>query len=156
MTIWIHILVLFALLGSGLIAGVLFVFSISIMAAFARIPAAEGIRAMQTINRTILNPLFMVTFIGPAVLSAALSLLVLLGKAGENGAWILAASLFYILGTFLVTVLGNVPMNEKLDTIDPGSGDAYWQSYLRRWTRLNHFRTATALVACALFAIALI
>lgn len=152
----IIVLVLTALLGAGLMAGVFFVFTVSVMAALARIPSPEGIRAMQSINRTILNPLFLGSFSGTALVSVTLMVLGMLGHLGDGLPWILAASLLYLIGTFFVTAAGNVPMNKKLDTLNPESGDHYWQIYLRKWTRLNHIRTACALGACALFAIGLI
>ncbi|MEX0330605.1 MAG: DUF1772 domain-containing protein [Puniceicoccaceae bacterium] len=150
-----QLLVLLALLGSGLMAGVLYAFSGSVMAALGSIPSAEGIRAMQAINKTILNPLFLGSFIGTAVVSAVLVVFSLLGHLGDSAPWVMAASLLYVVGTFIVTAAGNVPMNDKLDTMDPETRDAYWRIYLRRWTRLNHFRTLCAITACALFAISL-
>jgi uncharacterized membrane protein len=136
-------------------AGVLFVFSVSVMAALARIPAPEGIRAMQSINRTILNPIFLGCFVGTALVSACLVVLGILGHLGDGLPWFMAASLLYLIGTFAVTAAGNVPMNEKLDTMDPENANEYWQLYLRKWTRLNHIRTVCGLAACALFAIGL-
>ncbi|MEX0320546.1 MAG: DUF1772 domain-containing protein [Puniceicoccaceae bacterium] len=156
MNILIQILVLVALLGSGLIAGVLYAFSGAVMSALGRIPSAEGIRAMQSINSTIINPLFMLSFIGTAIVSTAVVVFGILGHLGESSIWFSSASLLYIIGTFIITVVGNVPMNEKLDTVNPESGDAYWRIYLSKWTRLNHFRTICALTACALFAIGFI
>src|SRR5215510_625162 len=44
-------------LGCGLIAGLFFAFSVAVMQALARLPAAGGIAAMQSINSAILNPL---------------------------------------------------------------------------------------------------
>lgn len=37
------------------------------MKALARIPAAQGIAAMQSINITVINPWFMMAFMGTAV-----------------------------------------------------------------------------------------
>jgi uncharacterized membrane protein len=43
-------LTLVAALGCGLMAGLFFAFSVSVMKALARLPSAEGIAAMQSIN----------------------------------------------------------------------------------------------------------
>jgi uncharacterized membrane protein len=51
-----------AALGTGLMAGLFFAFSVSVMRALASRPAAEGIAAMQAISRAILNPVFLVVF----------------------------------------------------------------------------------------------
>ena len=73
----LFVLTLIAALGSGLIAGVFFVFSVSIMKALGRLPSAHGIAAMQSINDVIVNPVFLVAFLGtPAscLLATVLSL----------------------------------------------------------------------------------
>jgi uncharacterized membrane protein len=56
-----------AVAGSGLMAGLFFVFSFSVMDAVAQMPASEGMKAMQLINRTILNPVFLSAFFGTAL-----------------------------------------------------------------------------------------
>ena len=62
-----------AAVGCALVAGLLFAFSTSVMPALRRRPAAEGITAMQTINSTILNPLFGLVFGGTTVLCLLLA-----------------------------------------------------------------------------------
>src|SRR5258705_6992637 len=42
-------------LGAGLVAGVFFAFSSFVMAALARLPPAQAIAAMQSINVTVVN-----------------------------------------------------------------------------------------------------
>jgi len=44
-----------ALLGSALVGGIFFAFSSFVMKALARVPSAEGIAAMQSINVVVLN-----------------------------------------------------------------------------------------------------
>jgi hypothetical protein len=56
----IFLLTFLAALGSGVMAGLFFAFSAFIMTAFSRLPWAGGIAAMQSINATILNPVFFV------------------------------------------------------------------------------------------------
>jgi uncharacterized membrane protein len=53
-----------AALGSGLMAGLFFAFSVSVMKALGRLPSAEGIAAMQSINIAIINPVFLAAFLG--------------------------------------------------------------------------------------------
>ncbi len=61
-----------AVLGSGLIAGTFFAFSSFVMPALARLPAAQGIASMQSINVVVINPLFLGVFVGTAGVSLAL------------------------------------------------------------------------------------
>lgn len=67
-------LTLFAAIGSGLMAGIFFAFSVFVMTALNRLPPAQGIAAMQFINVTILNPLFLLTFMGTAGASVVLAI----------------------------------------------------------------------------------
>jgi uncharacterized membrane protein len=63
----------------------------------------------------------------------------------------------YLVGTFLVTMVGNVPLNDALAIADSNSaeGATLWAKYLTNWTFWNHVRTVAAIAAATLFAIAL-
>lgn len=54
-------------LGAGLVAGIFFAFSGFVMKALACLPSGQGIRAMQLINVTVLNPWFFSAFFGTAL-----------------------------------------------------------------------------------------
>ena len=64
----IHILTFATALGSGLMAGLFFVFSVTIMAALAKLTPANGIAAMQWIDVVILSGTFLSIFMGTALL----------------------------------------------------------------------------------------
>lgn len=150
-------LTLLAALGCGLMAGVFFAFSAFVMKAFARLPAAEGMAAMQSINRAVINPLFLTVFLGTAA-ACGVALIVSLLRWHTSGAgYLLVGSLLYLVGTFLVTVVFNVPMNNALAAVAPSDpeGANLWANYLTSWTAWNHMRTAAALAAAALFTLAL-
>ena len=126
-----------ALLGSTLVGGIFFAFSSFIMKALAGVPAAEGIGAMQSINVVVINPSFLGAFFGTAVLSLVAGGLALAGRAHPSASFFLAGALFYLVGTILVTLLGNVPLNNQLATVsatDPGAREV-WDRYLDRRTR---------------------
>jgi uncharacterized membrane protein len=148
---------LLALLGCGLMAGVFFAFSTFVMTALARLQPTEGITAMQAINTTVINPLFMGVFLGTAVV-CIFALISSLSKWHQPGAiYLLVGSLLYLVGTLGVTIAFNVPMNEALAKVDPGSSDGVnlWANYLVDWTFWNHVRTIAALAATASMAFAL-
>jgi len=69
------VLTFIAALGSGLMAGFFFAFSATVMWALERQPAA--VAAMQAINVVVLNPLFLGTFFGTAILSLVLDIVAL-------------------------------------------------------------------------------
>ncbi len=150
-------LTLAAALGCGLIAGVFFAFSAFVMKALARLPSHEGIAAMQSINVVVLNRWFLGFLLGTA-LACVLALIYSLLRWHEPGAaYLLSGSALYLGGTFLVTMVFNVPKNESLASIEPtGHGAAQrWTNYVVSWTAWNHVRTVAALAAAASFSLAL-
>jgi uncharacterized membrane protein len=148
---------LFAALGCGLIAGVFFAFSSFVMSALARIQPAQGISAMQSINVAVINPLFMVVFLGTAAACLFLAASSLFRWHQPGAVFLLVGGLLYLVGTFLVTMVFNVPLNDALAKVDPGNLESanLWTSYVSRWTVWNHVRTVAALAAAALFTFAL-
>jgi uncharacterized membrane protein len=145
------------LLGSALVGGIFFTFSSFLMKALARVPTAEGITAMQSINVVVLNPSFLGAFFGTAVLSLGASGLALADWDRPSAPFFLGGAIFYVVGTFLVTVLGNVPLNNQLAAVsatDPGTHEV-WEHYLDRWTMWNHVRTAAAMAAALLYTLGL-
>ena len=107
---------------------------------------------MQTINSLIQNPIFFVLFFGTTV--AALFLAVTSARHfSQNGsALLLFGSLLYLVGTFGVTVVFNVPLNNALAEYSASTPDAaqYWQGYVAQWLKWNHVRTVTSVSAAAL------
>jgi uncharacterized membrane protein len=90
-----------ALLGSAVVGGIFFAFSSFVMKALARVPSAEGIGAMQSINVVVLNPSFLGAFIGTAVVSLGAGGLALAGWGRPSAPFFLGGALFYLVGTFL-------------------------------------------------------
>jgi len=147
-----------AAIGCGLVAGVFFAFSTFVMTALARLHPAQGIAAMQSINITVINPLFMLAFMGTAGVCAALAVSAIVKWQQPGAVYLLAGGVLYFVGTFLVTMVFNVPLNDALAAADPGSaqGEQLWKTYLATWTMWNHVRTAAALAASAALTLALL
>lgn len=154
---WLFVVTAVAALGCGLIAGVLFAFSAFVMNALARLPPAQGIAAMQSINVAIINPWFMVAFLGTAAACVVVAVSSLLRWHQPGAGYLLAGSMLYLVGAILVTMVFNVPRNDALAAIDPASAESarMWAGYVTSWTAWNHVRTAAALAAAALLTIAL-
>lgn len=154
---WIIGLTYVSALGSGLIAGIFFAFSTFVMAALARLPATQGIVAMQSINSTILRTLFSFVFIGTAFASIVLGGVSLLRMSTPDAWYLLIGSLLYLVGTFLATILFNLPLNNALAAVasDSAKGAEVWQRYLSSWVAWNHVRTIASLASLAAFILAL-
>ena len=150
-------LTLLAALGCGLIAGVFFAFSSFVMKALARLPAGAGIATMQSINIVVLRSWFMAVFLGTAAVCVLASVYLMFRLQEPGVVYMLVGSVLYLVGSFLVTIVFNVPRNEalaKLPPTDPSSAN-FWSGYVASWTSWNHVRTVAALAAAALFSIAL-
>ncbi|NUP07032.1 MAG: DUF1772 domain-containing protein [Polyangiaceae bacterium] len=150
-------LTLLCALGSGLIAGVFFAFSNFVMKALERLPAAQGIAAMQAINVTVLNRLFLGIFVGTAIVCVATTVVALAFRRQPFPVAILVGTALYVVGTFIVTGACNVPRNDIIAAVDPNSAEAVavWADYLRSWTTWNTVRTIASFVSSASFIIAL-
>jgi uncharacterized membrane protein len=148
---------LLGMLGSGLIAGVFFAFSTFVMRALRKLPTHEGVAAMQSINVVVLNPVFLGTFVGTAGVGVASAVTAIVRWDMPGSPWLLAGGMLYVIGTFGVTMFGNVPMNNALASLAPASPEAadYWSKYLVGWTRWNHVRTIAAAGGMVAFAMAL-
>lgn len=145
-------------LGCGLMAGVFFAFSAFVMNALARIPAAQGIAAMQSINVVVINSWFGLVFFGTALVCLLMACVAGMRWNRPGAGWMLAGSLLYLLGVVGVTLVCNVPRNDALALVKPGGaeGARLWADYLVSWTAWNHVRTAAALAATATGIIALV
>jgi len=142
---------------TALMAGLFYAWSCSVMLGFARLSDREFVSAMQATNRAILNPIFFAAFLG-APLFLPISTFLHYGES-PRFALLLAATVIYLIGTFGVTMFGNVPMNNTLDRFDLESATAeeialQRANFERRWNNLNTIRTVTSTIAVILIVIA--
>src|SRR5688500_11020849 len=117
-------LTLVTALGCGLSAGALFAFSSFVMRALARLPTAQGIAAMQSINVVAATPVFMTALFGTAVACLVLAVWTLADWHDSFGPYLLAGSALYLAGTIGLTMAYHVPRNNALAAIEPTSHDA--------------------------------
>jgi uncharacterized membrane protein len=152
----IFILTFAAAIGSGVVGGIFYAFSTFVMAALGSLPSAQGAGAMKAINVTVINPVFMLAFMGTAVLCLVLAGASLISWGRPGGMLMLAASLFYLVGCFGVTMLFNVPLNNQLAAVAPAQEAAFWSRYLEEWTVWNHVRTLASILSAILFTAAML
>jgi uncharacterized membrane protein len=147
---------LVAATGSAVMGGVFFAFSTFVMGALGRLPAAQGIAAMQSINVVVLNPLFLGGFLGTAAACAS-AIALSLAQGDPHGYLRIGGALVYLLGNVGVTRAFNIPRNDALAAVVPDSaeGARVWARYLVEWTLWNHVRTATGILAAVLLTLAL-
>lgn len=153
---WFFWLCLLLAVWTALEGGVFKAFSEFIMRALARPAPAVGVSAMQEINRTVLGTEFVFAILALGAVIPLFAIAALMCSQGLAVTLIAIAALAYVPFVPGMTIFGNVPMNDRLDRLDPASDEAaaYWPLYVRRWTLMNHARMAGCIVAAALFALA--
>ncbi|MEP7289730.1 MAG: anthrone oxygenase family protein [Chloroflexota bacterium] len=140
---------------TGLLAGVFYAFNVAVVPALRSIKGTQHIAAMQAINIKIKNPVFFLSFFGPTIL---LPLAAYLHRDGPQFATLVAAAILHIIGANAVTVVGNIPLNDKLEKIDVSRLSEAQADEIRQefqgigssWMRYHNVRTLAETAATIL------
>ncbi len=136
-----------ATLFTGLSAGLCFTWTNAITPGIGRMDDIGYLQAFQHMNRTIINPLFLLIFLTPFLFSGFGAFLL---RLQSNLFWILvAATIIYFLGLVLVTLMGNIPLNEILDKTDLSNisvenARALREQFEVKWNNLHLIRAISA------------
>lgn len=153
MSNYLPLLVLLAAWGTGLMAGLFFAFSTFVMRALSKLPAEQGMAAMQAINAAVTTALFGIAFFGTAILCTVLLVATAASALKSlSSALLLAGSLLYLVGVIGVTVAFNVPLNNALAGTAVAQAAESWPRYVDAWIGWNHVRTVLASAALLCFA----
>jgi uncharacterized membrane protein len=102
---------------TGLSAGLCFTWQNAVTPGIGELDDRSFLSSFQQMNRSIINPLFIITFFGPSILGIIDLMTFESASTGMN--WIRSAAIIiYFLGVVLVTIFGNVPLNNTLDAKD--------------------------------------
>lgn len=146
---------------SALIAGLFYAYSCSVNLGLGKLTDIEYIKAMQSINREIQNPVFFTCFFGTLLL-IPLSAYLNYNQQATVKSWLLLMAVFaYAVGVFGVTVVGNVPLNEALGNFNATNAT---QEAIRnqrmlfeaKWNAFNTIRTISSLITVILLIISCI
>ncbi|ARS40033.1 hypothetical protein CA265_10390 [Sphingobacteriaceae bacterium GW460-11-11-14-LB5] len=154
-----NLVLLLSTVSTALIGGLFYAYSCSVIPGLARLSDASFLQAMQSINRAILNPLFFISFMGTLVI---LPISVWFFREQPMVFYLLlAASLLYFGGVFLVTIIGNVPLNNLLDGANLDQLHATELTALRQkfepdWNLFHRIRTIASFICIVLVAYAVI
>ncbi|MEL6359478.1 MAG: anthrone oxygenase family protein [Pseudomonadota bacterium] len=145
----------FAIL-SAVTGGVFQAFSDFVMRGLLAAAPKSGIDAMQMINRTVMRSTFLAILLGLGPASIIFAMYSAAHAASDVRFWIFLATGIYLIGVLGVTMGFNVPMNNRLATLDASAFEAigYWREYGRNWTRWNHVRTIGCVAASVSYLIA--
>jgi uncharacterized membrane protein len=139
-----------ATLTTGLISGFFYAYACSVTLGLALLPDEQYIEAMQAINATVRNEVFAFSFFG-AVVSLLSALAVHVSQLRSRRFLLIAlATVLYIGGSFMVTFLVNVPMNEELarvGEVGPATLAHIRAEYEGPWNFWNGVRTVFSSMA---------
>ena len=146
----------------SLVAGFVFAFAFVVMPGIRHLNDREFIRAFQVMDRVIQNyqPMFMLVWVGSVVALVASAVLGIGQLDGVQRLLIIFAAVVYLLGVQLPTFTINVPLNNKLQTLDveamnETAHEAARKDFEPRWILWNSIRTAFASLGSALLMILL-
>ncbi len=129
-------LLLLATWGTGLVAGLFVAFAIAVMPALRGADDRTFVIAMQRINVSIVNPLFLLIFMVAPVVLAVSAVLV----GGTERRWALVGLALSVLA-LLVTFAVNIPLNDKLATAGTSDPESARAAFEHTWDLANIART---------------
>lgn len=145
--------ILLAVVLAGLSGGATFAFSSFVMRGLSKLDGPDAVRAMQAINEAALRPAFLIVFMGTGLFAVLLSASHML-HAGLERTGLHLGTLVYVVGVVGVTVVKNVPLNDRLARTAPDTAGAF-AAYAEPWLLWNHVRVLAAAGAAAAFAASL-
>jgi uncharacterized membrane protein len=150
MTTFSGVVLVAALVAAGLIAGLFYAYACSVMPGLARGDDKTFVEAMRGINVAIINPVFMLTFLGAPLLAGVA---VFLNLGSRSLPWVIAGFVC-LVAMLLITGALNIPLNNALEN----GGDDYAAVRARfetAWVRWNVLRTlaSTAGFGCLVAAV---
>ena len=150
-----------ATLTMGLMAGVFGLYAHAIMPGLRKTDDRTFVGAFQQIDKAIINPWFMVSFLG-ALAFTAVALVLHLGEDERSVLPWIAAALVLYLAVFVVTIGINVPLNDDIKAAgDPdriadlaGVREQFDETKWARWNVARAVAT-TAAFGCLAWALVL-
>lgn len=136
---------------TGLSAGLCFTWSNAVTTGIGKLDDLSYLSAFQQMNRSIINPLFIIVFFGP--LFAGLTNIYLFKNESGTMIWLLIIAVaLYFFGVIMVTIFGNVPLNEILDKTNLEISSIQDLKQLRerfesKWNRFHLVRTITSAIS---------
>ena len=155
------IVLLFATLATGMMAGIFFTWTNAVKPGIGKLTDMGYLESLQAMNKVILNPMFYGVFFAAAVLIPVVTFLNYNSQPTFVFKLLIGASAIYFIGVFLVTLLGNIPLNNILENTDLSKITAFEAQELRgivekKWNFYNLIRTLTSFVSFVILLITLI
>src|SRR5687768_17590837 len=126
-----------AVITTGSMAGIFQLYSHTVMRGLAKTDDRTFVEAFRALDRAIINPVFLPTFLGPLIFTAVATALSL-GKDSRGPLpWVAAALVLYLI-VVIITAGVNVPLNNDIKaSTDPDLSAVRQRFGEARWTRWN-------------------
>jgi uncharacterized membrane protein len=136
-------------------AGIFFTWTNAVTPGIGDLADIGYLGALQSMNRVILNPVFYIVFIGPILTLPLAATLYYNSSHSLVFKLLLVASGNYLSGVFLITILGNIPLNNLLHKINLDGFSLENAKKLRnlietKWNYFNLIRTITSSISFVL------
>ncbi|MCX4823173.1 DUF1772 domain-containing protein [Streptomyces sp. NBC_01142] len=147
------LLLALAVVCNGLYAGFMLIFQTGIMPALARLSDDQFVASMRRINESVPRAVFLLVFVG-LVAFPAVALAVPVDDRSDSQLWLIVAGLVCGVLNHLITIGGNVPLNNALassESASPPIPDSEVRAaFESRWNQLHLVRTVLIVAAFAL------
>lgn len=130
--------------------GVFFTYSNSVVPGLDQISAEKAVEAMRRINIVIVNPIFLLSLLGPVVTGAVTGFLLLGLDEGAAALLFFSATAIYLIGCVMLTVAVNIPLNNALENSTSTDWEKRWAEFSPSWKRWNLARALLSIVAVAM------
>ena len=150
-----------AILFTGLMAGIFFTWSNAVKPGIGKLSDLEYLRTFQSMNRVILNNTFKIIFSG-AIITTGLLPIFYFNLYPNNIFWMfISAFIIYWIGAFIVTIIGNIPLNELLERTSLESISLEELKTLRtsievKWNNFNLIRSISSLISFVLLILSIL
>ena len=152
-----QIILILATLLCSLVAGFVLAFALVVMPGIKNLSDREFIRAFQVMDRIIQNnqPIFVLVWVGSIIALVASAVLGIVRLDGAERLLMIFTVIAYLLFVQLPTFTINVPLNNKLQTLNVDDMDEKNLKTARmdfepRWLRWNSIRTTASILVSTL------
>lgn len=141
----------------SLVAGLVFTFAIIVMPGIKKLENLAYLQSFKAMDRIIQDnqPVFIVVWLGSAVAMIISTLLGIWHLDSFDRILLLTACTIFALGVHLPTIIINIPLNNRLQSLDleAMTGDEVLESkkeFEERWLLWNSIRTFLAIITTVL------
>ena len=152
------LIVIVLMLTVALISGLLFSFTIAVSPGLKHLSDSEYLKAMKSINKEILNPLFLFCFFCPLFL---FPLTIYFTQDDGSNRWLIITGFLTYTLVIGITATINVPLNNQLEKFDLLNVSQIELTEFRnvfenRWTFWNNVRTVLSVLSSILLTLYLL